>query len=227
MECFIEVFGIERIEALTGDREFIGIKWLAWLNANHIQYVIRLKENGQYISNSRGMMVKAHDLFRSLPTGEQVRLVQRKVGKKGEKLDMIGSKNNKGELAVFIHSAEIQDPVGIYTQRWQIETMFKAFKSSGFDCESTHITNELRLDTLMQVMSIAFCLAYQVGEIITLTQPSIVKKHGYRQKSIFRIGRDEITMILQNILMRLDRWIELILKVFATNLNEVKNKIVM
>jgi hypothetical protein len=70
MECFVEVFGIERIEALTGDREFIGIKWLTWLNKHNIQYVIRLKENGQYISNSRGIMVKARDLFRPLPTGE-------------------------------------------------------------------------------------------------------------------------------------------------------------
>lgn len=227
MECFIEVFGIERIEALTGDREFIGVKWLVWLNEYNIQYVIRLKENGQYISNSRGLMVKAYDLFRSLPTGEQVQLTQRKVGKKGNKLDLIAVKNNKGELAVFIHSTKTINPIAIYAQRWQIETMFKAFKSSGFDCESTHITDDLRLDTLMQVMSIAFCLAYQVGEIITLTQPPIIKKHGYRQKSIFRIGRDEIMMILQNIIIQSDRWIELILKVFAMNLIEVKNKIVM
>jgi hypothetical protein len=227
MECFIEVFGRERIEALTGDREFIGVKWLAWINEHNIQYVIRLKENGQYISNSRGMMVKAHDLFRSLPTGQQVQLTQRKVGKKGDKLDIIGVKNNKGELAVFIHSAKTKDPVAIYTQRWQIETMFKAFKSSGFDCESTHITDDLRLDTLMQVMSIAFCLAYQVGEIIALSQPPIIKKHGYRQKSIFRIGRDELMMILQNTVIQLDRWIDLILKVFAMNLAEAKNKIVM
>ena len=227
MECFVEVFGIERIEALTGDREFIGIKWLAWLNKHNIQYVIRLKENGQYISNSRGIMVKARDLFRPLPTGEQVRLTQRKVGKKGNKLDIIGYRNNKGELAVFIHSAKTKDPIGIYTQRWQIETMFKAFKSSGFDCESTHITDDLRLDTLMQVMSIAFCLAYQVGEIITLSQPPIIKKHGYKQKSIFRIGRDEIMVVLQNIIIQLDRWRYLILKVFATDLTEIKNKIVM
>ena len=105
--------------------------------------------------------------------------------------------------------------------------MFKAFKSSGFDCESTHITDDLRLDTLMQVLSIAFCLAYQVGEIITLSQPPIIKKHGYKQKSIFRIGRDEIMVVLQNIIIQLDRWIYLILKVFATDLTEIKNKIVM
>ena len=79
MECFVEVFGIERIEALTGDREFIGIKWLTWLNKHNIQYVIRLKENGQYISNSRGIMVKARDLFRPLPQGNCMKFMTLKL----------------------------------------------------------------------------------------------------------------------------------------------------
>jgi hypothetical protein len=128
---------------------------------------------------------------------------------------------------VLIHSPAIQNPVEIYNQRWQIETMFTAFKSSGFDFESTHITDDLRLNTLMQVMSIAFCLAYQVGEIIALSQPPLIKKHGYRQKSIFRIGRDELIMILHNITTKLERWIQLLLMVFRKPVAKVKNKIVM
>lgn len=226
MECFIEVFGVMRIKALTADREFIGIQWLRWLQEQNINYVIRLKENGQYISNSRGKMVKAHDLFRPLPVGTQVNLSQRKVGKKGEVFDIIAVRNKKGELAVLVHSPSIKDPVEIYAQRWQIETMFKAFKSSGFNCESTHITDDLRLYTLMQVMSIAFCLAYQVGEIIALVEPQIIKKHGYRQKSIFRIGIDEITIILQNIIIKLKHWNLLLTRVFTISTDK-KCKIVM
>lgn len=49
MECFLEVFDKARIEALTADREFIGTQWLAWLRDNQIAYVLRTKENGQYI----------------------------------------------------------------------------------------------------------------------------------------------------------------------------------
>ena len=129
MECFIEVFGITRIKALTADREFIGTQWLRWLQEQNIKYVIRLRDSGQYISNSRGRMVKAHDLFRPLPIGTQVNLSQRKVGKKGDAFDLVGVRNKKGELAVLIYSSSIKDPVEIYAQRWQIETMFKAFKS--------------------------------------------------------------------------------------------------
>ena len=224
------MFGVERIEAITADREFIGIEWLTWLWEQNIQYVIRLKENGQYISNSRGQMVKAHDLFRSLPIGTQVNLSQRKVGKKGKLFNVAGVRDKKGELAVFIYSSAIEHPVEVYSQRWQIETMFKAFKASGFDCESTHITDDLRLDTLMQVMSIAFCLAYEVGEITASVEPPIIKKHGYRQKSIFRLGLDTIITILQNISVKSKLWYALLLRVFRNltgSLTHQKYKIVM
>ena len=221
-----QVFGITRIKALKADREFMGAPWFKWLSEQNINYVIRLKENGQYISNSRGRMIKAYDLFRPLAIGTQVNLSQRKVGKKGDTFDIVGVRNKKGELVVLIYSPNVKDPVEIYTQRWQIETMFKAFKSSGFDCESTHITDDLRLNTLIQVMSIAFCLAYQVGEIIALVEPQIVKKHGYKQKSIFRMGLDEITIILQNIIIKLKHWKRLLIRLFRSSTDK-KYKIVM
>jgi len=103
MESFLEVFGKQRIKSITADREFIGANWLAWLKEQGIDYVIRLKEKGQYISNSRGKMVMAQELFRPLPIGTNITLNQRKIGKKGEVFDVIGVKNKKGELAVLIY----------------------------------------------------------------------------------------------------------------------------
>ena len=226
VECFLEVFGKERIKALTADREFIGKEWLAWLKVQEIEYVIRAKENGQYMSNSRGKMVKIRDLFRPLPTGSHVTLYQRRLGKKGELFDITGVRNKNGELAVLIHSPDIKDSIEIYSQRWQIETMFRAFKTAGFNCEATHITDDLRLDTLMQIMSVAFCLAYQVGEIISSDKPIITKKHGYKQKSVFRVGIDEIIRILHNIDVKLQCWIQLLMAVFQ-GLDKGEAKIVM
>ena len=214
MECFLAIFDKTRIEVLTADREFIGKEWLTWLKDNQIAYVFRVKENGQYISNARGQMVKIQELFHPLAIGSHVSLFQRRIGKKGEKHNVVGIRSNKGELAVLIHSDEIKNPAEIYSKRWAIETMFKAFKSSGFNCEATHITNELRLDTLMQIMSIAFCLAYQTGEITVLEKPVIIKKHGYRQNSIFRIGLDALVTILHNLATKLARWIQLLSLVF-------------
>jgi Transposase DDE domain len=214
MECFLEVFDKARIEALTADREFIGKEWLAWLIDSQIPYVLRVKENGQYISNARGEMIKIHELFRPLAIGSNVSLLHRRIGKKGKRHNVVGIRNKHGELAVLIHSDEIKNPAEIYAKRWEIETMFKAFKSAGFNCEATHITNDLRLDTLMQIMSIAFCLAYQTGEIIVLEKPIIIKKHGYRQNSIFRVGLDTLVTILYNISSQLARWIQILSSVF-------------
>ncbi|EER21634.1 hypothetical protein REISMN_02980 [Rickettsia tamurae subsp. buchneri] len=69
----------------------------------------------------------------------------------------------------------------------------------------------------MPILSIAFCLAYQTGEIIVLDKPIVIKKHGYRQNSIFRVGLDTLVNILYNIstqLVRLVRWIQLLSLIF-------------
>ena len=62
LECFIKTFGMERILVLLGDREFIGKLWIDWLENAKIDYVFRMKENGQYLSNSRGR--KAQSILR-------------------------------------------------------------------------------------------------------------------------------------------------------------------
>ncbi len=58
----------------------------------------------------------------------------------------------------------------------------------------------------MQILSIVFCLAYHTGEIIVLDEPIVIKKHGYRQNSIFRVGLDTLVNILYNISTQLVRW---------------------
>ena len=78
IESFISVFGKERIEVLLGDREFIGDKWLLWLKSQNIKFVMRIKESNQYITNSKGIFVKAKQLFYSLPKGQFVNLGIRK-----------------------------------------------------------------------------------------------------------------------------------------------------
>ncbi len=50
--------------------------------------------------------------------------------------------------------------------RWEIEHMFKALKSSGFNMESTHVTNLDRLDTLLEIITIAFFWAYLTGDYL-------------------------------------------------------------
>jgi hypothetical protein len=200
VECFIHTFGKEAIHVVLGDREFIGKYWINYLIDNDISYVFRLKEEGQYISNSRGKMIKIRDLCARLQPGETVGLGMRKVGKV-EKMPLhcTAHRSKKGELVVVVHTVNIQQPIVTYAIRWGIETMFKAFKSSGFDMESTHITHPDRLHTLFAVMAIAFCVACKTGEICANEQPIPIKKHGRKAQSTFRIGLDAIKNALANL----------------------------
>lgn len=192
MELFISVFGKQRIEVLLADREFIGDKWLSWLKSQNIRFVIRIKENGQYISNSRGMFTKAKQLLHWLSPGQSVDLGKRVLGKSSKYYYNLSAYRcpKTSELLVVVHSQDIGLPCELYKYRWQIETMFKAFKSSGFNMEDTHITDTLRLETLFSVMSIAFVIAYDIGDEYETVNPQKVKMHGYKQKATFRIGLD-------------------------------------
>jgi len=215
MECFLEVFGITCIKALTADREFIGSIWLDWLKEQKIPYVIRIKEDGQIIANSRGEMMKVSALFRTLAVGEHVALNDRKLGRDDRRYKIYALRNKALELVVLIYFGNFDDPAEIYAQRWDIETMFKAFKSSGFDSEATHIVDEERINILMQVMAISFCISYASGKILAKEKPPLIKKHGHKQHSTFRSGLDFVARILYNIYSEVQKWAELIKQIFG------------
>lgn len=113
IDRFIKVFGVDRIEVLTGDREFIGRKWFDYLEKKGINFCIREK---------------------------------------------------KSKLIT-------------YSQRWEIETMFKAFKSQGFNLEDTHLTKKDRIEKLLALMAIAFVWSYISGEFFERVEPIKLKKN--------------------------------------------------
>lgn len=228
LELFIETFGKERIAVLTMDREFIGKYWVEdFLQAQDIAYVVRLKEAG-YMANGRGRQVKMEQLFHPLQPGETVSLGARKTGKAKEACThyITALRSHKGELVVLAHSADITDAGEQYRKRWDIEVMFRAFKSGGFNLEDTRITHPDRLHTLTQVMAIAFCIAYTQGNTEHNQKPPTLKKHGYPPRSRFRTGLD----IFRNLYANAKRtWnktfkkIEITIIYKITKLTEIEN----
>ena len=202
LDLFIQTFGAQKIEVFLGDREFIGKKWITYLQDYGIPYVIRIRENGQMISNSKGSLTKVSDLLRHLKPGILTDLGLRVIGSSGLKSNVQALRTEIHELVVVIHSADINSPIISYKRRWDIETMFKAFKSNGFNLEDTHVCDPDRIMTLVSILMITFCFAYKQGELIVIAQPHLLKlkKHGYIPKSIFRIGADMIHRILCNIM---------------------------
>lgn len=182
---------------LLGDREFIGPVWIQYLQKEKIPYCFRIKEEGQFLENSRGRFVWAKNLFRHLKRGREQSLGERHVGKQGKVFGHVsGMRSLKGELLVVIHSGDLQTPCEDYGLRWEIECLFKGMKSNGFNLEDTHLTKTKRIETLLSVLMISFCYAYDWGE---MQEPQKIKSHGHPQHSVFRRGLDALRRALLNV----------------------------
>ena len=86
-----------------------------------------------------------------------------------------------------------------YAKRWEIESLFKALKSSGFNLEDTHLTDIDRISTLVAVVSLAFLWALKVGHWLHKKTPIRVLAHGRPAKSLFRLGLDFIRRAITNL----------------------------
>lgn len=198
IEQFIKYFGKDRIECVIGDSEFIGKNWIEWLKEEKIEYVMCLR-NSQNIANSKGVNTKGSDLFRDLKQGTFVNLGERKVNKdESYSAYIVGIRTKDGELIIIACSANIKDGNAIYKLRWGIETMFKSLKTGGFHLEDTHIVNSDRLEILLSVVAITYTIASKIGGNILKVSNMKLKNHGYKAKSIIRIGIDYIISLLNN-----------------------------
>ena len=93
---------------------------------------------------------------------------------------------------VLVCNADPDKALIRYAQRWQIETLFSALKSRGFNLEDTHMTTPDRLDKLLALLAIAFAWAHLIGEWCYERRPLKLKNHGYLPKSYFKRGLDAL-----------------------------------
>ena len=84
-------------------------------------------------------------------------------------------------------------------QREEIEYLFTALKTRGFNFESTHLCDPERISNLLVILTIAYCWSYRCGDLIDNVKPIKRKNHGRRIKSVFRYGYDVIRKILINL----------------------------
>lgn len=196
---FISWFGRDRIDCLLADREFIGEDWLGFLNDNHIRYHIRIRNNFKIFLPRKQREVTAWHLFNNLKINE-FRHYERVVRMHGELCYLSGIRtviDGKVEFLILVSFSRPQQALEYYRQRWQIETLFRAMKSSGFNIEDTHVTALDRLEKLILLTMIAFVWCYKIGDYIdTEIRPIKIKKHGRRAVSVFKYGLDYLSECL-------------------------------
>lgn len=120
---------------------------------------------------------------------------------KGEYVYLAGSriKNSDGvpELQILICFKRPEKGVDTYKRRWEIETAFRAMKSSGFNIEDTHLRDTERIARLLAMVCIALVWAYLVGEHKDENvKPIKTLKHGRKAKSLVKYGLEEISNVL-------------------------------
>ena len=92
------------------------------------------------------------------------------------------------ELQIIVSFNKPDEAQSLYKERWQIETAFKALKTSGFNIEDTLLTDIDRIEKLFALVQVAFVWAYKIGIFLNSLHPIKIKKHGRRAQSLFKYG---------------------------------------
>lgn len=197
---YIDWFGIDTINCLLADREFIGEKWLEFLNGNQITYHIRIRNNFRFFSYQKQKEMPAYWLFNRLKLNEFYHH-KKIIRLHGQDCYLSGSKtinkDGKPEFIIIVSFNKAEIALDEYNKRWQIETLFRGLKSSGFNIEDTHVTELERLERLFLLTMIAFVWCYKIGDFIDENIEKIqIKKHGRRAVSVFKYGLDYLSKFL-------------------------------
>lgn len=185
LDKLLKVLPAGKIDALVADREFIGKTWFKGLKQRKLAFVMRLKNNT--LIGSKGSNKPASARYNYLAKGE-VYLCPKRVWIYGLRLHLAVTKSKEGELVVLACTDKPERALLRYAMRWDIECLFSALKTRGFNLEDTRLTKEGRLDSLIIMLAIAFAWAHLLGEWVYEQRPLKPKKHGYLPVSFFKRG---------------------------------------
>jgi Transposase DDE domain len=192
LERVLNVIPARRIQGFAADREFIGEAWFTSLLEYGVNPVIRIKQDT--VIQHRTRKAPAGAWFNALRHGEVFELGKARV--MGIRVFVLGTLTADGELLVLVTVKRPSRALAIYAQRWEIETLFGALKTRGFNLEGSHITSKERSERLFGLLVIALVWAVRVGEVISSLSPLRLRNHGSPWRSVFRRGLDCVRQIL-------------------------------
>jgi Transposase DDE domain len=181
-----------RIQGFAADREFIGEAWFVTLLECGVNPVIRIKRDTMI--QHRSKKAPAHVWFHTLERNQIQELGKARV--MGIRVFVLATLTLEGELLVLVTSKRPSKALVIYARRWEIECLFSALKTRGFNLEDSHVTDAARSERLFGLLVLALVWAVRVGEWVTRWRPIPIRHHGSPLLSVFRTGLDGLRQIL-------------------------------
>jgi hypothetical protein len=180
IQKFIETFGIDKIEAVTADREFDNERFITYLNSKNIAYALRVRKTNRII-DSDGEKIRIDKLSKNKRNFD-TRLYSVDI-----KFDHI--KLSGGDYLSVVSNREMKDALGVYRRRWDIESCFKGCKSSGFRIEDSYIKDKMRFRNFIKCFFIAYAISIKTGYYENIKNPIKIKKTlGAKAYSVLQYG---------------------------------------
>ena len=194
LERVLKIVPTNRILGFAADREFIGKAWFETLLLCGVNPVIRIKQDTMI--QHRQKTEPAWAWFNMLKPGQVFELSKARV--MGIRVFVLGTLTPERELLLLVTVKRPSRALTIYGQRWDIECLFAAFKSRGFNLEDTHVTNPRKSERLFALLVLTLVWAVLVGEFVSSAQALKLKKHGSPGRSVFARGLAVLGQILHS-----------------------------
>jgi hypothetical protein len=198
MRRYLALFGVGTVRLLLADREFIGLKWLTFLDDSGIPFAIRVRE-GQYVRTDDGRCLRLVSLMRRYRGKRTFKAAFEAMHGDGRiELFFSARRIRSGELLVVASNLETGNQLNAYRKRWGIECLFGDTKTRGFNMEDTRLTIAVKLSLLIAIVALAIAWACRTASKLLGRKNPPRKRHGYYAKSWFRIGFDELRRRLRS-----------------------------
>lgn len=198
IKLFVDTFGKECIEGLLADREFASKKLFSWLIKQKIPFFIRIKENTLVRIFKVSKPTNLKTMFKKV-NNKQQNYFSYSVYLFDLKLNVAAGRSEKGELLIVVTNGDCKNAVPVYLRRWEIECLFEALKSRGFNFEKTHLTQLDKVKKLIGLLAIGTAWTIKVAEWRNKIVPIRFNRHRESvrpQNSFFRYGLDFIRDVL-------------------------------
>ena len=171
----LKEIGIKERVIILGDGEFDGKAWVAFIELQKWDYVLRTSLDRKVSHMGDTFPISQVPIDPYLECGFVL------FGVNNSHAILWKGRNYKDPIPLITNMEVVKMACKYYKKRFAIETLFKDFKSNGFNIHKVKISDPYRIHNLLIVVSLAFLFAFAIGKA--------AKKYGQNLAQVYRIDR--------------------------------------